>query len=126
MTARFRYPLQYSKDVKSADALLSGANVEGNINFDDAAPAEQNAQAVAEPAQQPAFQTLSNGNVYIPIGQLSPGLYIVEAMLDEQRAVTMVFVGDTVAVTKTSSNGLFVWTVDRLSGAPVALSLIHI
>ena len=125
LTARFRYPLQYGKDVKSADALLSGANVEGNINFDDAAPAEQNAQAVAEPAQQPAFQTLSNGNVYIPIGQLSPGLYIVEAMLDEQRAVTMVFVGDTVAVTKTSSNGLFVWTVDRLSGAPVANVASH-
>jgi uncharacterized protein YfaS (alpha-2-macroglobulin family) len=117
MTARFRYPLQYGKDIQPAQAILAGANVEGSItNNVEGASAEGGNQA----APQPEFQSFSNGNVYVPIGKLQPGLYIVEAMLDKQRAVTMVFVGDTVAVTKTSSAGLFVWTVDRMTGAPVA------
>lgn len=112
MTTRFRYPLQYGKDVKPADAILSGANVEGDI---EGFSTETGATKVEAP---PA--PFSNGNVYIPVGKLSPGLYIVEAMLDDQRAVTMLFVGDTVAVTKTSPSGLFVWAVNRTTGAPVA------
>lgn len=112
MTTRFRYPLQYGKEVKSADAILSGANVEGNI---DGYSTENGSPKVDElPAP------FSNGNVYIPVGKLAPGLYIVEAMLGDQRAVTMLFIGDTVAVTKTSSSGLFVWAVNRTTGAPVA------
>ena len=111
MTARFRYPLQYGKDIKQADAILSGANVEGSI---DGFQTDGNQSPEKEAAP------FSNGNVYIPVGKLSPGLYIVEAMLGEQRAVTMVFVGDTVAVTKTSPSGLFVWAVNRATGAPVA------
>lgn len=115
--ARFRYPLQYGEDIKPADALLSGANVSGEISANEGGGAALTTEKAVAPS---AFQTLSNGNVYIPIGQLHPGLYIVEAMLDQQRAVTMVFVGDTVAITKTAAAGLFVWTADRNTGAPVA------
>ncbi len=113
MTARFRYPLQYGQDIQSADAVLNGANVAGSIEgFPNAGDSSVTQDAVPAP--------FSNGNVYIPVGQLSPGLYIVEAMLGEQRAVTLLFIGDTVAVTKTSPAGLFVWAVNRQTGAPVA------
>ncbi len=121
MTARFRYPLQYGKDVKPAQAILDGANVEGNLY--DIETDSSGATPVTAPDAVPA--PYSNGNVYVPLGKLPPGLYIVEAMLEDQRAVTMVFVGDTVAVTKTSSAGLFVWTVDRTTGAPVANVTSH-
>ncbi|CAG0905613.1 unnamed protein product, partial [Darwinula stevensoni] len=62
---------------------------------------------------------LSNGNVYIPLGKLAPGLYVVEAMLGAERAVTMVFVSDSVAVTKMANQKLLTWTVRRDNGAPV-------
>ena len=114
MTARFRYPLQYGQDIKQADAILNGANVEGSIDGFQTDGSNQTAKEAEPPAP------FSNGNVYIPVGKLPPGLYIVEAMLGEQRAVTMLFVGDTVAVTKTSPSGLFVWAVNRATGAPVA------
>ena len=111
--------------------ILDGANVEGNIEGFQT-DGSNTGLSPADKQEAPP-EPFSNGNVYVPIGKLQPGLYIVEAMLDEQRAVTMVFVGDTVAVTKTSTTGLFVWTVDRITGAPVAdvtshwnLSLIHI
>lgn len=116
MVSRFRYPLQFAKEIKSAQAILDGANVEGSISFGGAS-FNTNEEQNSESTESQAF---SNGNVYIPIGKLEPGLYIVEAMLGEQRAVTMVFVGDTVAVTKTTASGLFVWTVNRTTGEPVA------
>jgi alpha-2-macroglobulin len=115
MVARFRYPLQFGKDIKPAQATLDGANVEGTISY--GGDSFNTGFGQSEVLTQPSF---SNGNVYVPIGKLPAGLYIVEAMLGEQRAVTMVFVGDTVAVTKTSSSGLFVWAVNRITGAPVA------
>ena len=111
MVARFRYPLQFGQDIKSAEASLAGANVQGRID-QGGAQTEQVTEVPPTP--------FSNGNVYVPIGKLPAGLYIVEAMLGEQRAVTMVFVGDTVAVTKTTSSGLFVWAVNRITGEPVA------
>lgn len=124
MTARFRYPLQFGKDVKPAQAVLDGANVQGSISFNGESistnPSAEGENSVAGQTNQAERSPFSNGNVYIPIGKLQPGLYIVEAMLGEQRALTMVFVGDTVAVTKASSSGLFVWTVDRATGAPVS------
>jgi uncharacterized protein YfaS (alpha-2-macroglobulin family) len=53
-----------------------------------------------------------------PRGRLKPGLYLAEAMLGSQRANTLVFISDTVAITKNAA------TDDcgchRTSGAPVA------
>jgi uncharacterized protein YfaS (alpha-2-macroglobulin family) len=60
------------------------------------------------------------GNLMIPVGARKPGLYLVEAMIGEHRATTLVFVSDTMAVTKVSSNQMLVWTARRDNGAAVA------
>lgn len=120
--SRFRYPLQFGKDITPAEATLAGANVEGSIALDDANSG--NSVSVGDPAA-PKATTFSNGNVYVPVGKLAPGLYIVEAMLGEQRAVTMVFVGHTVAVNKLSAAELLVWTVNRTTGLPVGDVEVH-
>ncbi len=60
------------------------------------------------------------GNVMIPIGKRAPGLYLVEAIVGQHRATTLVFVSDTVAVTKVSSTQMLVWSARRDNGAAVA------
>lgn len=59
------------------------------------------------------------GNVMVPLGRLKPGLYLVEAVVGGYRATTVVFVADTVAITKTAANSLVVWAADRRKGTPV-------
>src|SRR2546425_676090 len=61
----------------------------------------------------------SRGNVLVPIGKRAPGLYLVEAIIGAYRATTLVFVSDTVALTKVSAGELLVWTVDRRTGRAV-------
>ncbi len=83
----------------------------------------------AKPIQPPAgvkldgssseFIQVSQGNVMIPIGKREPGLYLVEAMVGDHRAVTLVFVSDSIAVTKVSSRQMLVWVADRRTGKPV-------
>lgn len=60
------------------------------------------------------------GNVMIPLGKRKPGLYLIEAIIGEHRATTLVFVSDTVAVTKVSSGQMLVWTARRDNSAAVA------
>ncbi len=60
------------------------------------------------------------GNVHVPLGRLKPGLYLVEAIIGDHRAVTLLFVADTVAVTKIAAGALTVWTAHRGKGQPVA------
>ncbi len=56
----------------------------------------------------------------IPLGRREPGLYLVEAMVGDHRAATLVFVSDSIgAVTKVSSKQMMVWVADRRSGKPV-------
>jgi alpha-2-macroglobulin len=91
----FRYPVSQAKPIEPpADVKLAGSSSE--------------------------FIPSSTGNVMIPIGTRAPGLYLVEAVVGQHRATTVVFVSDTVAVTKISSHQLLVWTADRKSGEPVA------
>ncbi len=66
------------------------------------------------------FTAPREGNVYIPLGKQKPGLYVVEAAVGRHRAVTLLFVTDTLAVTKTASRQLFVWTAQRAGGLPSA------
>ena len=66
------------------------------------------------------FTRTTRGNVLVPIGKHQPGLYIVEAMVGSHRAVTMVFVSDSIAVTKVSGEQMLVWTAERTSGKPVS------
>lgn len=95
LVSEFRYPVADAKTIQPpADVALSGSS----SNF--IAPSE--------------------GNVYIPLGKLEPGLYLAEAFAGQFRATTMVFVSDTIAVTKISSKELLVWTADKNTGAAVA------
>ncbi|MBX8474243.1 alpha-2-macroglobulin family protein [Pseudomonas cichorii] len=81
----------------------------------------------AKPIQPPAgvdlsgssskFVTVVPGNVYIPLGQLKPGLYLVEALIGKYRATTMVFVSNTVAVSKISGDELLVWAARKHDGS---------
>jgi uncharacterized protein YfaS (alpha-2-macroglobulin family) len=66
------------------------------------------------------FIAPSSGNVMVPIGRLPAGLYLVEAVVGKHRATTLLFVSDTVAITKISSGQLLAWTAERKSGRPAA------
>ncbi|OEZ49235.1 MG2 domain protein [Janthinobacterium sp. MP5059B] len=66
------------------------------------------------------FIVAGAGNVMIPLGKRKPGLYLIEAIIGEHRATTLVFVSDTVAVTKVSSGQMLVWTARRDNSAAVA------
>jgi uncharacterized protein YfaS (alpha-2-macroglobulin family) len=95
VAARFRYPIWDAKVIEPPKGVdLAGSS----SNFIEA----------------------SSGNVMIPVGKLAPGLYIVEAVIGNYRAHTLLFVSDTVAVVKAASSGMLVWTTRRDNGKPVA------
>ncbi|BBB59972.1 putative UPF0192 protein YfaS [Undibacterium sp. KW1] len=85
---------------------------------------------IAQPIQPPKgvkldgssseFIMSPKGNVLIPLGKKEPGLYLVEAMVGSYRAVTLVFVSDSIAVTKVSSKQMLVWVADRRTSQAVA------
>ncbi|WP_371365124.1 alpha-2-macroglobulin [Pseudomonas sp. QL9] len=94
MVAQFRYPLWDAKPIEPPkDVKLAGSSSE--------------------------FINVSPGNVYIPLGKLKPGLYLVEAMVGKYRATTVVFVSNTVAVSKIAGNELLVWSARKHEGTPV-------
>ncbi|MBN6321006.1 DUF2300 domain-containing protein [Escherichia coli] len=91
LVEQFRYPLWQTKPVEPQQGVkLEGAS----SNFISPQP----------------------GNIYIPLGQQEPGLYLVEAMVGGYRATTVVFVSDTVALSKVSGNELLVWTAGKKQG----------
>ncbi|MGH8553818.1 MAG: hypothetical protein ACRERS_11025, partial [Methylococcales bacterium] len=95
LVTQFRYPIWDAKPIEPPkDVKLSGSSSE----FIQPAP----------------------GNVYIPLGKLAPGLYLVEALIGEYRATTVVFGSNTVAVTKIAGNELLVWTTHKSLEKPVA------
>lgn len=59
------------------------------------------------------------GNVYIPLGKQKPGLYVVEAAAGRHRATALLFVSDTLAVTKTAPQQFFLWAARRAGGKVV-------
>lgn len=92
LVEQFRYPLWEAKPIQPpADVGLEGSSSN--------------------------FTETQQGNVYIPLGKLKPGLYLVEALIGNYRATTMVFVADTVALSKVSSNELLVWAAGKQNGA---------
>ena len=60
------------------------------------------------------------GNAMVSLGKLPAGLYIVEGIIGTHQATTLLFVSDTVAITKVSGAQMLVWTADRSSGKPVS------
>ena len=90
----FRYPLWDAKPIQPPEGVqLDGSSSE--------------------------FTTPAEGNVYIPLGKLEPGLYLVEALVGQYRATTVVFVSNTVAITKIAGNELLVWTARKHEGIAV-------
>lgn len=59
------------------------------------------------------------GNIYIPIGKLDPGLYFVEAFIGNHRANTILFISNTIALTKASKKQMLLWAINRKSGEAI-------
>ena len=101
LQAQFRYPLWQAKPIQApADVKLDGSSSH--------------------------FISPRLGNAEVNIGTLPAGLYVVEAMVEEQRATTLVFVSDTVAVTKSGQEQMLVWTVNRTTGRPVSNASVRL
>lgn len=66
------------------------------------------------------FLPPSNGNIYLPLGKRAPGLYLVEAIVHNVRATTLVFVADTLGITKISGQQLTVWAANKTTGQAVS------
>ena len=91
---QFRYPVHAAQPIKP----LKGVSLEGSSS---------------------EFISPSQGNVFVPVGKREPGLYLVEAVAGQHRATTLLFVSDTVAMTKVSEGQMLVWSANRSNGAPV-------
>lgn len=59
------------------------------------------------------------GNVMIPLGKQKPGLYLVEAVIGSHRATTLLFVANSVIITKNAGHQMLAWSVNRHTGAPM-------
>lgn len=91
---QFRYPLWQAKGIEPP----KGVKLEGSSS---------------------EFIAPKPGNVMIPLGQQKPGLYLVEAMIGSHRATTLLFVSNSILVTKNAGHQLLAWSVNRHSGAPM-------
>lgn len=94
LVTQFRYPLWQARPIQPPE----GVNLAGSSS---------------------EFVSVSPGNVYIPLGNLKPGLYLVEALVGKYRATTMVFVSNTVAVSKIAGDELLVWAARKHEGSSV-------
>jgi alpha-2-macroglobulin len=94
VVSQFRYPLWEAKPIQPPP----GVNLAGSSSD---------------------FVSVAPGNVYIPLGNLKPGLYLVEALIGKYRATTMVFVSNTVAVSKIAGDELLVWAARKHEGSSV-------
>jgi uncharacterized protein YfaS (alpha-2-macroglobulin family) len=94
VVSQFRYPLWQAKPIQPP----TGVNLAGSSS---------------------EFVSVAPGNVYIPLGNLKPGLYLVEALVGKYRATTMVFVSNTVAVSKIAGDELLVWAARKHEGSSV-------
>lgn len=94
VVSQFRYPLWQAKPIQPP----TGVNLAGSSS---------------------EFVSVAPGNVYIPLGNLKPGLYLVEALIGKYRATTMVFVSNTVAVSKIAGDELVVWAARKHEGSSV-------
>jgi alpha-2-macroglobulin len=91
----FRYPVNFAKPIEPPAGLkLAGSSSE--------------------------FIRVAPGNVMIPLGKRAPGLYLVEAMVGDYRATALVFVSDSIALTKISARQMLVWVAGRRDGKPQA------
>lgn len=91
----------------------------------EAKPNEPTRDTVLEGSSSNFIRTAA-GNVILPLGRQKPGLYLVEAMIGTYRATTLVFVSNSIIVTKVSSQQALVWTVNGQTGEGRAGSKIFL
>jgi uncharacterized protein YfaS (alpha-2-macroglobulin family) len=94
LVSEFRYPIWDSKPIQPPE----GVSLEGSSSD---------------------FVPIAEGNVHIPLGKLAPGMYLAEAMIGKYRATTVLFVSNTVAITKIAGSELLVWTARKREGTAV-------
>ncbi|MCB6184355.1 alpha-2-macroglobulin family protein [Leeia sp. TBRC 13508] len=99
LTNHFRYPIWQAKQI----APPKGLTLEGSSS---------------------EFIRPNSGNVFVPLGKLKPGLYVVEAYIGAYRANTLLFVSDAIGVTKNAGQQMLVWTSNRQTGAPMPNSTV--
>jgi uncharacterized protein YfaS (alpha-2-macroglobulin family) len=92
---RFRYPVHRAKPIPPP----KGVKLEGSSN---------------------EFLPKNEGNIRVPLGKQKPGLYLVEAYVGKHRALGLVFVSNSVAITKNTSGEMLAWIAQRKTGAAVA------
>lgn len=95
LIASFRYPIWQAKSITPP----KGVKLEGSSSD---------------------FFAPRPGNVQIPLGKQAPGLYLVEAIIGTHRATTLLFVSNSIVVSKIAGKQLLAWSVDRQSGKPQA------
>ena len=95
LISQFRYPIWQAKGIEPP----KGVKLEGSSS---------------------EFTAPRPGNVLIPLGKQTPGLYLVEAIIGDHRATTLLFVSDSVVVSKIAGHQLLAWSVDRQTGKPLA------
>ncbi|MGL4207531.1 MAG: MG2 domain-containing protein, partial [Aeromonadaceae bacterium] len=95
LISQFRYPIWQAKGITPP----KGVKLEGSSS---------------------EFMTPRPGNVFIPLGKQTPGLYLVEAIIGDHRATTLLFVSDSVVISKIAGHQLLAWSVDRQTGKPLA------
>ncbi len=94
LVAQFRYPLWQAAGIQPP----KGVKLEGSSSeFIEARP----------------------GNVMIPLGKQKPGLYLVEAVIGSHRATTLLFVANSIIITKNAGHQMLAWSVNRQTGAPM-------
>lgn len=91
---RFRYPVPFAQSIKPP----KGVQLEGSSS---------------------EFVKPGEGNVFVPLGPMPAGLYLVEAMSGQYRAHTLLFISDTMVVSKTSGAQMLVWSAHRNTGQAV-------
>jgi alpha-2-macroglobulin len=94
LVAQFRYPLWQAKGIEPP----KGVKLEGSSS---------------------EFIAPKPGNVMIPLGPQKPGLYLVEAIIGSHRATTLLFVSNSILITKNAGHQLLAWSVNRHDGAPM-------
>lgn len=93
LVSEFRYPIQHAKPNKMDNVRLRGSTH--------------------------TFFRPNDNNISVPVGKLKSGLYLVEAVIGDERASTILFVSNSVLISKTSSNEAFLWSSSKDSGHPM-------
>jgi uncharacterized protein YfaS (alpha-2-macroglobulin family) len=82
-------------------------------------PILNKSQLVARWRQMVPATYISDAND-LAVPKLESGLYLIEATDGRYKAYTLMVVTEMALVTRTSSNGVLAYTVDRVTGAPIA------